>query len=355
MNNIKVIECHETLWADTNDRIQAVKTGWFNISLWKRIFKTYASLIKKYKTIGYYDLMVIGYPGQLDVFLGRLLTWIRRKKLVWDVFMSIYLISIERGLGKQNSMGVMFLKWMEIMGLRLPDQLIIDTSYYANWFSNVYNLPQEKFYLVPTGADDELFFPMNRDNINSNTLRLIYYGTFIPNHGVTYIIEAVKLLSDYSNQISLVLVGDGPDLDKCRKLVNLYKLTNVTFLPWISQEQLKKLIAEEDIVLGAFGQTPQSLMTIQNKIYEGMAMGKLVLSGDSPAVRDAFNNYEEIILCDRNDPNSLASEIINIIQNPFVIDIISRKAHSKFNQLYSIKANGIRFANLLTSIIQNEQ
>lgn len=355
MNNIRVIECHETLWADTNDRIQAVKTGWFNLSLWKRIFKTYASLLKKYKSIGHYDLMVIGYPGQFDVFLGRLLTWIRRKKLVWDVFMSIYLISIERGLGTQNSIGVTLLKWLETIGLRLPNQLIIDTRHYANWFSTVYNLSQEKFFLIPTGADDEIFHPINMDKINTKTLHLIYYGTFIPNHGVPYIIEAVKSLRNLSNEISLLLIGDGPELDMCKKIVNLHKLINVTFLPWISQEQLKNLIAEADIVLGAFGQTPQSLMTIQNKIYEGMAMMKLVLSGDSPAVRDAFINYEEIILCDRNDPNSLAHEITSIVQNRFVIDEISRKAYSKYNQSYSIKANGIRFAGLLTSLIQNKQ
>lgn len=353
MNNVKVIECHETLWLDTNDRVQAIKAGWLNYSLWKRVITTYSSLLKKYRSIDNYDLMIIGYPGQFDVFLGRLLTWIRKKKLVWDVFMSIYLISVERGLEAKNSIGVKLLKWVENIGLRLPDKLIIDTGYYADWFSTTYKISLDRFFLIPTGAEDDKFIPEIFEKNVSNHLNLIYYGTFIPNHGVPYIIESVNILSYVSDQFSVKLIGEGPELEKCKTLVNKYGLTNVEFYPWISQERLKKHIAEADVVLGAFGKTPQSLMTIQNKIYESMAMKKLVISGESAPIREAFVDHEEIILCDRDDPMSLAIEISNILENRDLINLIPERAYLKYIQLYSIKANGIRFVNLLNSIFKD--
>jgi glycosyltransferase involved in cell wall biosynthesis len=52
--------------------------------------------------------------------------------------------------------------------------------------------------------------------------------------------------------------------------------------------------------LGAFGETPQSLMTVQNKIFTGLALGVPVLSGDSPAVRGAFVHGVHLYLCERS-------------------------------------------------------
>ena len=57
-------------------------------------------------------------------------------------------------------------------------------------------------------------------------------------------------------------------------LVQRYSLTNVTFIDWLEQAELINHVTQANVCLGAFGQTPQSLMTIQNKIYEGLAMGR---------------------------------------------------------------------------------
>ena len=39
--------------------------------------------------------MMVGYPGHFDVFLAKILVFFSRKTLVWDVFMSLYLVAIE--------------------------------------------------------------------------------------------------------------------------------------------------------------------------------------------------------------------------------------------------------------------
>ncbi len=69
-----------------------------------------------------------------------------------------------------------------------------------------------------------------------------------------------------------------------------YSLNNTIFIGWQEKAQLIEQIACADVCLGAFGDTPQSLMTVQNKIYEGLAMGKPVITGDSRAVRQAMQH-----------------------------------------------------------------
>ena len=98
---------------------------------------------KKYLSIKDHDIVVIGYPGQLDVLLARILCWFRHKPLVWDIFMSIYLISIERKLRNKNKLSVGLLRILEWISCRIPDFLILDTKEYVEWFVNNYHIGEE--------------------------------------------------------------------------------------------------------------------------------------------------------------------------------------------------------------------
>jgi glycosyltransferase involved in cell wall biosynthesis len=204
-----------------------------------------------------------------------------------------------------------------------------------------------KYFIIPTGADEEIFsLCENQSKRNIDQFKLIYYGTFIPNHGVPYIIEASKFLT-LEKSIKFQFIGEGPELEKCKNLVDKYNLSNVEFIPWQNPNQIKKFIGDADIVLGAFGKTPQSLMTVQNKIYESLAMGKLVVSGDSPTVRNHFINGQEIVLCDRDNPSDFANKIIELRDNKEKRFQIAENGHKKFTSMYSIlKIGGILDENL---------
>ncbi len=119
-NGVEVVECHESLWRDIEDRVQAAGGGWVHPAFWWRVLRTYARLLRRYCTVGAYDVLIVGYPGQIDVFLARLLSWGRRKPLVWDVFMSIYLIAVERHLDDRGSFTVVLLRRNRAAGLPSP-------------------------------------------------------------------------------------------------------------------------------------------------------------------------------------------------------------------------------------------
>ncbi len=195
-NSVEVIECHETLWHGIEDRVQATSGGWRKPAFWRRVVQAYLSLIWRYFQAPDHDLVVVGYPGQFDVYLARLLSWLRGKPLVWDVFMSIYLISLERGLDRNNPFTVNWIQRLERWALRLPDLLIHDTAEYTHWLSKVHGIDISRFRLVPTGADDRYFQPATQPRPIDGEFRVVYYGTFIANHGVRQIIEAAQLLAN---------------------------------------------------------------------------------------------------------------------------------------------------------------
>jgi hypothetical protein len=83
-SGVEVFECHETLWRGIEDRVQTASGGWLRPGFWWRVLRAYGRLVWHYGQLPDHDVVMVGYPGQLDVFLARLLSWLRRKPLAWD-------------------------------------------------------------------------------------------------------------------------------------------------------------------------------------------------------------------------------------------------------------------------------
>lgn len=348
---VEVVECHVPLWTGIEDRVEVASGKWASWSFVKRLISAYKQLLVKYASLEKnYDVMVLGYPGQLDVFLARLLTWSHGKPLVLDLFMSIYLIALERGLENKSPASIKLLRLLEATACKLPDLLICDTRAYVTWHVKTHALRLQKFKLVPTGVDDRFFRPITVDKPQNDIFHVLYYGTYIPNHGVETIVEAAKLLKAYPN-IHFELVGEGPTKAHAQELAAVCNLQNITFTDWIEKEVLPQKIAQADVVLGVFGTTPQSLMTVQNKIYESLAMGKPVISGDSPTMRATFRHNEHLILVERCNARALVEAIMKLQNTPKLRLGLAESSYRKVATEFTIAALGQRLKQHLEETV----
>jgi glycosyltransferase involved in cell wall biosynthesis len=271
------------------------------------VVKTYFNLLQRYRLIDDYDVLMVGYPGHFDVFLAWVLAKTHNKPLAWDVLNSLYLITIERGIQERSLLTVKLIKTFESRACKLPDMLFLDTDNFVDWFAKTHHIRTENFRIVQIGADDRFFAPLDK-KVNDNTFRVIYYGTYIPNHGVEYIVQAANLLQD-DPSIMIEMIGRGPEKEKATQLAEHLKLNNLIFVDWLGQDDLIDHIANADLVLGTFGITKQQELTNNNKIYEAFAMRKPVISGDSPALPNVLQHEVHLYLCKRGDPKSLAEGI----------------------------------------------
>ena len=335
---VEVKECHVSLWHGVEDRVAVTSGGWKKPAFWGRVIKAYWQLLRKHKRIGDYDILMVGYPGQFDVFLARILANRRHKPLVWDVFMSIYLVALERGLDQAKGSSVKLIRNAEAKALKKPDMLIQDTQPYVDWLCQTYGLTPQKFRLVPTGADDRIFQPQPETSQKDNLIRVLYYGTYIPNHGVDVILGAAELLQAHTD-ILFEMIGEGPERAEAERFAQQKGLNNIHFQGWVSQTELPSRIAQADICLGAFGQTPQSLMTVHNKVYEGMAMGKPVITGQSPAIAAQFHSGEELLACPRTS-QGLAESILQLKEDPGLGAKLGANALCTFQERYSLQSLG---------------
>jgi glycosyltransferase involved in cell wall biosynthesis len=350
---VDVVECHARLWNSVEDRVSAASGGWRNLRFLWQLLTVYLTLVQRYFRIGDYDMMVVGYPGQMDVYLAWLLTRLRRRPLVWDVFMSIYLIALERGLERRSRFTVNMIRLIERWACRLPESLILDTREYVEWFQRQHEVGPDRFCLVPTGADDRVYYPIEVVDRNPR-FTAIYYGTFIRNHGVLTIVEAARLLSDVAD-IRFVLVGEGPEKAAVSAAVRQYGLANVELMGWMRREELVAQVAQADICLGVFGTTPQSLMTVQNKIYEALAMQKPLITGDSATVRNSFVDGEHLVLVNRTDPHDLAEKILQLWDDPDQRAQLAIQGYQRYCESFSTRKLGELTRSHLEAVLANRR
>jgi glycosyltransferase involved in cell wall biosynthesis len=339
--NVEVQECHVTLWHSVADRVKQAGGGWRQPGFWWRVIRSYWKLGRAHAHTGSYDVMLVGYPGQFDVYLGRLLSWWRRKPMALDILMSLHLIAEERGLTQQSPLTGWMIFWLEKTGLRLPDLLIADTPEYERYYCQKYRLAQDRFQRVPLGVDDRVYYPRPNLQPPPDYFRVIYYGTFIPLHGVETMIQAAAQLSNHPG-IKFDFYGDGQERPGAERLAQQLGLSNVSFRGWIDKEQLPAEIARSHICLGVFGTTKQSRCTIQNKIWEAMMMQRPIISGDADTIRAELTHKVHVYLVERANPTALAAGILELEGDSALRHKMALSAYER------VQANTIAAIGLLT-------
>ncbi len=295
-----------------------------------------------------FDVVVVGFPGQEVMFMARLLAW--NKPVVFDAFTSHYGgYILDRKKWEINSFRSWYFRFLDRLSCKLADIVLLDTNAHIDFFVNEFNLPKKKLKRIWIGANDEIFKPIENIEKKDSLFRVIFFGTYVPLQGAEYIVRAAKLLESQKD-IVFYFIGKGQDKVKSISLAEELGLKNIEFMGMMKLEDLRIEIAKSDIVLGLFGNTPKTPLVIPNKVYEAVAMKKPVITADTPAIRELFND-EDLFLVEPANPNSLADGIIKLKNDPNLRANLSQSGYQKFVRFSSSKVLGGELVKIIREII----
>ena len=353
-NGVEVVECHARLWRNTADKIQSVKRGLFHPGLLWRALRTYLRLLRRYVRIGDYDVMVVGYAGHFDIFLAKLLTIFSRKPLVFDALLSLTETIVEdRGLAPRGSLLAHLAYLMDKYSCRLADLVLLDTQAHVQHFHQDFGTSLDKLRQVPVGADEVYCRGPSSSGGESDSFRVLYFGQYIPLHGVNYIVQAAKALEGHPD-IRFELVGDGQTYEEALSLAQRLQVKNVAFhRVWLSPEDLiADFILSADVCLGVFGDSPKARRVVPIKVFVALAMGKPVITGDSPAARELLTHEKDAILCEMADPQALAQAILLLKGDRSLRERIAKQGHLLFQGKFSSRVIGVTVKGYLDEVIK---
>jgi len=288
VSGVTVQECHAPVWEGIEDKSQ-VAGSLRRLALLVRCLACYPGLIWRFVRAPHPDLVLLGYPGVLDVIVVAPFARLRGVPVVWDMFMSLYdTVVRDRRLVGPRSLAARLLHAAEGLALRGAELVLLDTEAHARSVESLYGLPPKRCGAVWVGAEVEHFrvpepaSPAPRPP--GAPLRVLFYGQFIPLHGVDTIVEAAHLMAE--DPVEWTLVGRGQESASIRRRLAETPLPKLRWIEWVDYADLKDRIAEADLCLGIFGTSDKAASVIPNKVFQILAVGRPLVTRDSPAIRE---------------------------------------------------------------------
>ncbi len=293
----------------------------------------YLKLIWRFLKPPQFDLMIVGFPGQEVMFLAKILT---RKPIIFDAFTSHYGgYILDRQYFSKSSFRAKYYKFLDTWSCRLANLVLLDTNTHIEFFVKEFGLSKSKFRRLFVGTDSDIFYPRQTfasQNLGGQADKFLvhFHGNYIPLQGVKYIIKAAKLLE--KENIHFNIIGNGQTFINDLKLAERLGIQNISFINPVPYDQLPLFMAKADICLGIFGDSPKTDMVIPNKVYEAMAMGKAVITADTPAVRELLNDGENVLFCHKADAKDLVEKIKLLKNSPEIKGSIGGAARKLFKE-----------------------
>ncbi|MBI4697991.1 MAG: glycosyltransferase [Nitrospirae bacterium] len=284
-----------------------------------------------------FDFVFIGFFGQpLVPIIGKLTS----KPIIFDAFLSAYdTLCFDRKKFKPTSPTGRFFYWLDKYSCESSDRILLDTNAHIDYFIDTFGLKRDKFQRIFVGADDSIFYPRDVKK-EDHRFRVFYYATYLPLHGMEYIIQAAKNL-EQTEKIEFKIVGKGPQHIKIRDLARRMGIKNITFIDWIPYENLPLEIGQADVCLGGhFSDIEKAKRVIAGKTYQFIAMKKPVIVGDCPGNRELFTHKGNALLVKMADADSLANAVLELRENESLREQIAEAGYKTFVERCNIDAIG---------------
>lgn len=308
----------------------------------KESFKYLKLIIKILKLRNQYDILFCAFPINYNVIIAKLF---QKKIIVADAFFPLFdaYVNDRRSSSKFSFKSIVYYI-LDKINLELADFVITDTEQHKKYWLNLNS--GIKIEAVPVGAYSKEFFPINIAK-NSDDFIVTFHGSYIPLQGIDKIVEAAEILKDNIN-IKFRFIGNGQLFKNINKIIES-KALDIEIIPWLTAQELNVKLNESDVILGIFGDTEKTDRVIPNKVFQGVAVKKPVITKDTLAVREIFNE-SELYLID-SSPEAIAKAIVNLYEDSNLRNDFSLSCFKKYNDVLTESKIGLILDKIFRSLV----
>jgi glycosyltransferase involved in cell wall biosynthesis len=285
------------------------------------------------------DVLVVGYPGHLDMLAAKRLA--KGRPVVFNPLVSLEDTMVgDRGLVSGRSPVARALRFVDRTAFRRADLVVADTAAHARYFAERFDLDDDELAVCYVGAEDRLFHPGSRAD---DAFHVLFVGKLIPLHGLETILGAAAL----SPEIEYRVVGSG-QLD--HHLAD--RPANVRWEDWVEYDRLPELYRSAGCALGIFGTSEKAARVIPNKAFQALATGAPLVTADTPAARELLEHGRDALLVPAGDAVALADAVRRLAGDPALRDELSARGRTTYEEHASEDALGRRWRELLEGVVE---
>jgi glycosyltransferase involved in cell wall biosynthesis len=292
------------------------------------------------------DWIIVGYPGFLDAHLAR---WLARGKPIALVsFISLFdTIVADREKVDPGSIMARLLRHLDRAAFQAADAVLVETNVQGRHYAETFGLEAERFVRSFVGEDD-VEFPFRPGGPRGNEpMQVLFFGTYVPLHGIETIIDAAHELR-HDEDIRIRLIGNGQMFAELRERARRLEVNAEFISDWVAPTDLLKQIESAHVCLGVFGTTAKAARVIPYKVFDAAAVGRAIITRESPAIREMFTDGVSALLCPAGDGVALAAAVRRLRDNEDLRLSLARAAHDVYRRQGSPEAIGGDLAQVLT-------
>ncbi|MEN2739269.1 glycosyltransferase [Microbacterium sp. X-17] len=211
---------------------------------------------------------------------------LRRVPLIVDGFVGLAETHIDDwGTAKRHSPRGIAFRSVDALAATLADAYLVDTDLRADAIVRRYRRRSAaNTFSIPVGAP--AWAASTPLPVADETLRVLYYGNYIPLHGLPLVVRAIDEARRH-RPLSFTLIGGGQGRAGIERAVSEAGLGAITtFEDPVPEAELRDRIAAHDVVLGVFGSSGKARSVLANKLWQGLACGRVVITQSSPALSE---------------------------------------------------------------------
>jgi glycosyltransferase involved in cell wall biosynthesis len=261
------------------------------------------------------DVIVASSPHLFTAFAGWMLSKVKRVPFVLEV-RDLWPDSLIKMGGLKNPRVVRLLTWMESFLYRHADHIVVLTEHQRKFIRDK-GIDPAKIELIPNGIVVGSWEPdpsrrseiRKKMGVPEDHFVAIYSGAHGPANALEYVVKAGRHLEP---GISIVLIGDGPEKEKLKRIKEEEQLDNVHLLDPVPKSEIFDYIAAADCGIISLADNEIFRGARPNKLFDYTFVGKPIVTTVDGEVREIVEKNEVGLFSGAEDPEGLAKALAQV-------------------------------------------
>jgi glycosyltransferase involved in cell wall biosynthesis len=254
----------------------------------------------------------------------------------------------------KNKLFIRIAGWIEKFCYAKCDKVVVVTKgCYNNLLQKKVN--PKRIELVYNGANIEMFKPIkDRQELkkkygSEGKFIVLYAGNFGLIHGMSSLIEAVKLFAG-EEHLQFLFIGEGPMKGEMLCLREKFRLQNLEILNDVPRKKIIEYFNLADVCLVSAKRNNLSHVLLPVKMFDSWACGRpIVLSLDGEA-REHLEKAKAGIWAEPENPHGIAQAIKYLFDNPRLCEQFGRNGRKYVEKHFSRKVQAEKLEKILLGV-----
>ncbi len=221
----------------------------------------------------------------------------------------------------------------------------------------VKQVPGKPVHVLPNMADTEFFAPQEKPEEQevrygvAGKFVISYLGTLGLANGLDYLVECARACQKKNLPVHFLIAGDGLVRDHLEESISKFNITNITLLPFQNREGIREILSVTDAVMVCFQPVPVLETGCPNKLFDGLAAGKLIIINFGGWLKALVEENQCGIAVDPQRPEDFAEQIKVFSDDPEKLKRYQRASRQLAETNFSRKLLSEQFVAIIKSAV----